>query len=301
MSQEITRRHFHKTVLSMATTAPLAACSHLIPHHPVQAIDCHAHVFHRGLPMPDKRRAPSGYDAPLSAHLQQLDSHGMSHGVLVQPSFLGTDNRYLVECLQQQPQRLRGIAVVDATVDTAELERLAQAGIVGIRLNLVGLPNPDLRSAAWVGLLGQVRRLGWQVEVHQSAGALQGVVDPLLDAGVQVVVDHFGRPDARLGVDDPGFQYLLERGRSRQIWVKLSGAYRNGSHGAGEATALRAIPLLRASFGLDRLLWGSDWPHTLFEQTATYTAQREALDQWLPLAADRQRVLWDTPAALFRF
>lgn len=295
------RRHFNTTVLGLAAAAPLAACSHLMPHPPVQAIDCHAHVFHRGLPMPDKRRAPSGYDAPLSAYLQQLDSHGMSHGVLVQPSFLGTDNRYLVDCLRQQPQRLRGVAVVDTTVDAAELDSLAQAGIVGIRLNLVGLPNPDLRDPAWVRLLGLVRRLGWQVEVHQSAGALQGVVDPLLDAGLRVVVDHFGRPDAALGVDDPGFQYLLERGRSRQVWVKLSGAYRNGSHGVGEATALRAVPLLQASFGLDRLLWGSDWPHTLFEQTTFYSAEREALNRWLPSAADRQRVLWDTPTALFGF
>jgi predicted TIM-barrel fold metal-dependent hydrolase len=251
--------------------------------------------------MPDRRRAPSGYDAPLSAYLQQLDSHGMSHGVLVQPSFLGTDNHYLVDCLRQQPQRLRGIAVVDPAVDAAELDRLAQAGIVGIRLNLVGLPNPDLRGAPWAGLLSQVRRLGWQVEVHQSAGALQGVVDPLLDAGVLVVVDHFGRPAAKLGVDDPGFQYLLERGRSRQVWVKLSGAYRNGSQGAGEATALRAVPLLQSAFGLDRLLWGSDWPHTLFEPETSYTAEREALNRWLPVAADRQRVLADTPAALFGF
>jgi predicted TIM-barrel fold metal-dependent hydrolase len=251
--------------------------------------------------MPDKRRAPSGYDASLSAYVQQLDSHGMSHGVLVQPSFLGTDNRYLVDCLRQQPQRLRGIAVVDPTVDAAELDHLAQAGIVGIRLNLVGLPNPDLRDPSWLRLLGQVRQLGWQVEVHQSASALQGVVDPLLDAGLHVVVDHFGRPDPKLGADDPGFQYLLERGRSRQVWVKLSAAYRNGSQGAGEATALRAVPLLRSSFGLDRLLWGSDWPHTLFESATTYSAEREALNRWIPVAADRQRVLADTPAALYGF
>jgi predicted TIM-barrel fold metal-dependent hydrolase len=85
------------------------------------------------------------------------------------------------------------------------------------------------------------------------------------------------------------------------VWVKLSGAYRNGSLGAGEATALRAVPLLQSAFGLDRLLWGSDWPHTLFEPETSYTAEREALNRWLPVAADRQRVLADTPAALFGF
>lgn len=295
------RRSFNSILLGGSASVLLASCSSLNTDKTVKAIDCHAHVFTRDLPMPDRRRAPSGYDAPLDNYLAQLDSHGMTNGVLIQPSFLGTDNRYLVDCLRQQPQRLRGIAVVDPTVSAAELEHMAQAGIVGIRLNLVGLPNPNLRSAPWAGLLVHVRRLGWQVEVHQSAGALQGVVDPLLDAGLHVVVDHFGRPDAQLGLDDPGFQYLLGRGHSRQVWVKLSGAYRNGAHGAGEATARKAIPLLRAQLGLDRLIWGSDWPHTLFENSETYDRAVALLHEYLPDPQDRAQVLWNTPQALFRF
>ena len=137
--------------------------------------------------------------------------------------------------------------------------------------------------------------------MHQVASGLQSVIDPLMAAEVDVVVDHFGRPDAKLGVDDPGFRYLLTLGATRKVWVKLSGAYRNGSAGRGEAIALAAVPLLRSAFGLDRLLWGSDWPHTLFEKTVDYTTQRALLDSWLPSEADRAVVLEDTPAALFRF
>ena len=58
-----------------------------------------------------------------------------------------------------------------------------------------------------------------------------------------VVVDHFGRPDPRLGVDDPGFRYLIETGATGRVWVKLSGAYRNGSGEAGERTALASRAL----------------------------------------------------------
>lgn len=264
-------------------------------------IDCHAHVFTRELPMPDRRRAPAGYDATPEDYLHQLDANGMTCGVLVQPSFLGTDNGYLVAALRKYPGRLRGIAAVEPTVTAVELQALQDAGVVGIRLNLIGLPTPDFTSSAWRTLLAELGARQWQVEVHREARELPSVIDPLIQSGVNVVVDHFGRPDAELGVADPGFRYLLGLGATRKVWVKLSGAYRNGSKGRGEATAQAAMPLLRSAFGLDRLVWGSDWPHTLFEKTADYATQRRLLDDWLPEGSDRRIVMGDTPARLFRF
>jgi predicted TIM-barrel fold metal-dependent hydrolase len=99
-------------------------------------------------------------------------------------------------------------------------------------------------------------------------------------------------------VADPGFRHLLTAGPTRRVWVKLSGAYRNGPNGGTIARA--AVPLLCQAFGLDRLVWGSDWPHTQFETAASYATARDALDTWLPEATERQVVLAETPAALFR-
>ena len=296
------RRKFHRLLSTGATAAlvaPMSACTTPLKGSVVTGVDCHAHVFMRDLPMPDRRRAPSGYDAPPEDYLRRLDANGLSHGVLVQPSFLGTDNSYLVSALRRYPDRLRGIAAVSPVISAGELDLLQQAGVVGIRLNLVGLPTPDLGSADWSALLGQLKRRDWQVEVHRAASELKPVIDPLLSAGVKVVVDHFGRPDEKLGVDDPGFRYLMSTGSSRRVWVKLSGAYRNGPQ--GEAFAVAAMPLLTGAFGVDRLVWGSDWPHTLFEKTAEYAHQRQLLDQWLPEVAARRQVLQQTPASLFRF
>lgn len=284
-----------------ACVAPLTACSSLRPDRSARAIDCHAHVFLHDLPMPDRRRAPSGYDASPEDYLKVLDANAMTHGVLVQPSFLGTDNGYLVAALRKYPDRLRGIAVVDPTITTDQLDTLHRAGVVGIRLNLIGLPAPDFSSPAWARLLKEIRLRNWQVEVHQLAGQLQPILGPLLREGLNVVVDHFGRPDPRLGIDGPGFRYLLSLASTRHVWVKLSAAYRNGLNGRGEEIAKAAIPMLRECFGVDRLVWGSDWPHTLFENTVRYGVQRRLLDEWLPDAGDRQAVLHDTPAKLFAF
>jgi predicted TIM-barrel fold metal-dependent hydrolase len=267
----------------------------------IVAIDTHAHVFKQDLALAGDRRYAPAYDATIADYLAMLDRNGVSHGVLIQPSFLGTDNTYLLEALRTAPARLRGIVVVAPEIGSRELAALAAGGCAGIRLNLIGRPDPAFETATWRGHLAHLAALGWQVEVQAEARRLPTLLPPLVAAGLAVVVDHFGRPDPRLGIDDPGFRYLLGSGPSGWIWVKLSGAYRNGGNGIGEHTAAAAAALLRAALGPDRLIWGSDWPHTRFEAVASPTAARQCLDLWLPDPGDRQTVLVETPARLFGF
>jgi predicted TIM-barrel fold metal-dependent hydrolase len=259
-------------------------------------IDSHAHIFRRGLRLARVRRYAPGYDATLRDYLRQLDAHGLSHGVLVQPSFLGTDNSFMLAALAAEPERLRGIAVVEPGVPRETLAAMDRGGVTGIRLNLAGAPLPDLDGGSWPACLDLVAELGWQVEVLRPARDLPALVATLLRRGVDVVVDHFGMPDPAMGVADPGFRGLLALAGSRRVWVKLSGQYRNG---AGLTRA--AMPLLREAFGLDRLVWGSDWPHTRFEGEVDYGEARAHLDAWIPDPAERRVVLEETAARLFRF
>lgn len=261
-------------------------------------IDTHAHVFRRDLELVPGRRYSPDYDAPLALYLEQLDRNGMTNGVLVQPSFLGTDNSYLVACLKQASGRLRGIAVVDPGIATDDLRALDRAGVAGIRLNLVGQTLPDLAAAEWKALLARVKAMGWQVEVQRNASDLAELAPQLLDHGVAVVLDHYALPDPKLGVTDPGFQSLLKLGATRNVWVKISAPYRNGA--VGEDFAKQAYPRLRGAYGLDRLLWGSDWPHTQFEATQSYARTRRFLDTLIVDPAERAQVL-ASPRPLFRF
>ncbi|MGY3534732.1 amidohydrolase family protein [Bradyrhizobium sp. USDA 4452] len=293
----LTRRKFAAGVIAALSAGGLAG--KVRAEVPKQlAIDTHAHVFHRGLKLAPGRRYAPDYDAPLALYLQQLDQNGITNGVLVQPSFLGTDNSYLVECLKATNGRLRGIAVVDVAVTADELRALDRAGIAGIRLNLVGQKLPDLASGEWTALLAEIRALDWQIEIQRNAGDLATLAPKLLDQGVKVVLDHFALPDPKLGADDPGFQSVLKLGATRNVWVKISAPYRNGP--AGEAFAKQAYPLLRNAFGVDRLLWGSDWPHTQFEATQSYAKNRKFLDALVTDADERARVL-ASPRELFRF
>jgi predicted TIM-barrel fold metal-dependent hydrolase len=269
---------------------------------PILGIDAHAHVFSHELERVSARRYSTDYDATLEQYLAHLREHGLSHGVLVQPSFLGIDNQYLLSALQQAPGQLRGVAVVDPQISCAALEQMAGQGIVGIRLNLVGQALPDLAGDTWKRLLTQVAALGLHVEVHREVEDLPALISALMPYDCKIVIDHFGRPDALLGVEQPAFAQLLELGLSGRVWMKISGIYRLGASPEQNMTfACEAMPLLTQAFGKHRLVWGSDWPHTQYERQMTYGTAVEQLRQ-LGCSADIERaMLVEAPQALFGF
>jgi len=272
------------------------------PAVPLTGIDAHAHVFTRDLDLAAERRYAPGYDAPLAQYLAHLHRHGFSHGVLVQPSFLGTDNSYLLSALRQAPERLRGVVVLAPDTNPVVLERLAAQGVVGIRLNLVGKAMPDLRDPAWKRFISRIAEFGWHVELHRHVDDLPELVNQLLPSGARLVIDHFGRPDAALGVHHLGFAQVLALGANEQVWLKVSGLYRLGGTDEQQlAFAREAMPLLEQRFSAQRLVWGSDWPHTQHEHHMSFptaVAQLEALGYSSPL---RQALLIDAPRVLFGF
>ncbi len=264
-------------------------------------VDTHIHVFIRGLKLAAVRRYVPDYDATIEDYQVEMKKNGIIHAVVVQPSFLGTDNSYMCEILERHPQMLRGIAVVEPSVSEDELDALQKSGVVGIRLNLDGLALPAFDDGHWPRLLDSIRRRDWQIEIHREGRDLPQLIDPLLDAGINVVVDHFGRLDDDLGIEDPGFKHILEKGASRRLWVKLSGAYRNGSDGRGFASAPKAAQLLLRHLGADRLVWGSDWPHTRHESYITVERMKSEFEKWVPSQEERELIGGKTALRLFKF
>jgi len=260
-------------------------------------VDTHAHVFRQDLPLADGRRYSPDYDATVDEYLAHLDRCGLSHGVLVQPSFLGTDNDYLLQALRRYPERLRGTAVVEPTVSKDELDLLAEAGVVGVRLNLIGKKLENYASAEWQAFFAELAQRDWSVEIQRDMEDLDQVLPPILESGVAVIVDHFGLPNGEIDPVNAHHRMLLSLLPGENIWIKLSATYRSRST---VTQALRSIERLRDAYGhSDRLLWGSDWPHTRFETQTTYAAQFSLMQTLLPDAAERHRILVTNPCELF--
>ncbi len=261
----------------------------------MNAIDTHVHVFRRGLPVvPDARYVPD-YDATIESLFALQEANAIDRAVLVQPSFLGTDNTFLLETLAAHPARLRGVVVVNPDVPRTTMNRWDAAGVRGVRFNLVGLAVPDF--AKWQRLLAAIADCGWHVEVHATAGQLGAVLDALRDCPAALVFDHFARPDPNQGMDSPAIRKLFHLAERKPVYVKLSGGYRLEG-----ADAVQYSRVLIARLGARRLLWGSDWPWTNHEAaTTTYERCVNDFSHWVPGAEDRRRILWDTAASLFRF
>ncbi|MBA6117378.1 amidohydrolase family protein [Pseudomonas putida] len=273
-----------------------------VPASSPTAIDSHAHVFTRGLNLASERRYAPSYDALLGDYLGQLQRHGFSHGVLVQPSFLGTDNRYLLSALQTVPGQLRGVVMLEPDVERAALDEMARLGVRGVRLNLMGQALPDLRDRAWRPLLERIAEQGWHLELHRHVADIPALVRALEPYGLNIVVDHFGRPDARLGLGQPGFAELLTLGGKGKVWVKVSGVYRlEGTPEQNLTFARQALGALEAHYGAERLMWGSDWPHTQHEAAVSFATVVEQFEALGCSAELRRALLVDTARDLFGF
>lgn len=269
-------------------------------HTPIRGIDTHAHIFRPDLPMAAGRRYSPAYAAELSDWFALQDKAGFSHGVLIQPSFLGTDNSLIEAALRANPQRLRAVAVVDPGVTEEELDRLGALGFVGARLNLVGREPEDYGAAPWQDFFRRLASRRWQVEIQRRFDDLAEVVPAIADSGVTVVIDHFGLPQG--GIDPANrrhAEFLDLLRRTPAVWVKLSAPYRAG---LTPDLATRSLDLLReACGGSHRFVWGSDWPHTQHEAETGYAAEVTRLHALIADPAERAQILVRNPATLFQF
>jgi 2-pyrone-4,6-dicarboxylate lactonase len=268
------------------------------------ACDCHAHVCGPASRYPyAPNRLYTPEDALPADYRQMLDSLGMERGVLVQPSIYGTDNQAMLDALALDPERLRGVAVVPYDIHARELEKLHQAGVRGVRQNIV-----DLKEGKGVLPLDELRRLavkvkpfGWHVEFLMHVDEFPDLDRQLADFPVDVVFGHLGYVTTSKSVAEPGFQALLRLMKDGKAWVKLTAPYRlTLSALPYPDTDVFAQALVNAA--PQRLVWGTDWPH-VFIKTAMPQDKKllGLLEHWVPDREMRKRILVDQPAELYGF
>lgn len=256
-------------------------------------VDCHAHVFSANALAVHGARYRPGYAATLSSWQAHWARCGVTHGVLVQPSFFGNDNAEMLAALALDPSHLRGVAVLDANADESRIGRLDAAGVRAVRLNLRGAHEDLYALDPWRRLLERVRDRGWHVEVFTDAGRLPVVAAALRAVPMRVVFDHMGHPDP--ADVDATFDAAAGLAATHEVWTKLSAPYRLEGLDPGPL-ARRWLRLV----GPERLVWGSDWPWTGHEAGRDYRGALDAVAAWVGEPSARA-VLWDNPARLYRF
>jgi 2-pyrone-4,6-dicarboxylate lactonase len=236
---------------------------------PAGAVDAHCHVFGPAAQFPF---APERKYTPCDASKDQLfalrDHLGFSRNVIVQATCHGADNAAMVDAVRSANGRARGIATVRPDVTDAELRRLDDAGVRGVRFNFVkrlvdSAPRDDLATIA-----RRIEPLGWHAVVYFEAADLADLETFLGTLPVPLVVDHMGRPDVTEPVGGPAFSRFLRFVERGDVWVKVSCPERLSVTGPpaldGEQHAYTdVVPFARRVVQEfpDSVLWGTDWPH----------------------------------------
>ena len=260
-------------------------------------VDCHFHLFDKTLPFVDRPRHTPDYDFTAEQVLATFDQHGVAFGVIAGASLYGTYHDHVIRAVRKY-KRLRATVIADPSLDLYTMEKMATDGIVGVRLVWIALSDdrlPDITAYEWRRLLRRVRDLDWHVHMHVGAGRLPAIMPTVEASGAKVVLDHFGYPDPKLGLNCPTFQTVLRAVDNGRTWVKLSAGYRMGG---AKALVPFAAKLLEVA-GPERLVWGSDAPFASFENKVTYQQTLDDLVTWVPDPAARRVIGSVTPLKLY--
>jgi len=277
---------------------------------PAGACDCHTHVH--GNPEKFPWFAGRTYTPEMALPEEMTALHRalkIQRVVIVTPSVYGPDNFATIYGMAARGKDARGVAVIDDKTTDTELDRLASLGFRGIRLNLstAGVDDPKIATERFLTAVGRVKSRNWHVQLNTTLPVIAAMKDVLAASPVTLVFDHYGNAREPLGVGQPGFSDLVSLVGSGKAYVKISvtaGPRENYSH---------FTPLARMliSANVDRILWGSNWPHpnSVGGSTSKVTPLWQVddglvlnlLPAWAPDAEVRKKILVDNPARLYEF
>ncbi len=216
------------------------------------------------------------------------------------PAVYATDNRVTLDAIAQLGEA-RGVAVLHPTVTDAELKRLADGGVRGIRFTQFDPATAVTTLDMIEPLSRRVADLGWHVQIHMRADQIAAAASLWDRLPSTIVFDHLGRLPQPSGIDHPAFaiiRRLIDHGRT---WVKLSGAYLDTKVGSPTYADATAVARAFVAAAPDRMVWGSDWPHPTEKQKPDDAVLFDLLADWVPEAATRHRVLVTNPETLYGF
>lgn len=227
-------------------------------------VDGHVHLW-------DERQIAGSPPYPLPIPLADADSllpamatGGIDAAVLVQPTVHGGDYRCLMQAMADHPGRFAGVGLIDRSLADAaaqcrRIEEAADLGLAGIRAHPIDHPGLDIEAIARAA-----QRHGLSLELHVDPSSWDAVFRALDSADIEVVVDHFGRPqDPR---SDEALAFVRRLGAYPNATVKVAAVeliwgqdfpYRNFRYW---------VAIALAELGPARLMWGSNYPWSRDQQ-----------------------------------
>jgi predicted TIM-barrel fold metal-dependent hydrolase len=267
---------------------------------PANAADCHMHIYDpaRFYMPPNTRIAPD--HATVAEYKLLQKRNGTTRTVVVTPRNYATMNDVTLDAIKLLGNA-RGVAVIHPDVTDAELKRLNEGGIRGIRFSLGDPATAAVKPEMVEPLAKRVASLGWHLQFNMPGAMVVDMQSVLNGVPTQMVFDHLGTPGPD-GVNHPSHAVIRRLVDARRAWVKVSGAYSNSRMGPPypEATVIAQTFIKAAP---ERLVWGSDWPHPseANDKKPNDAFLFDLLAVWAPDETVRHRILVENPESLYGF
>lgn len=265
-------------------------------------IDAHSHVW-----TPDTTKYPlaPGWRAedvrPRSFTAEELLAKCRPSGVgrvnLIQMSFYGFNNSYMLDIIKQYPDRFVGTAIVNPFgPDPGQAMRaLWPLGVRAFRIQSVapysqaggGPASEKLPASRWLEPKGYEAMFRTAAQTGQVLSCLIGPdafpeVDRMCGRfpDTPVIIDHLGRIGVDGTVRDADVDSLCALAKHPKLAVKVGAFYALGKKAPPYLDLAPMIRRVVQAFGANRCLWESDCPFQVVEQPydASIALVRDRLD-----------------------
>lgn len=268
---------------------------------PPNACDSHLHMFDPRFPEALPADDMSGIPCAVSAYAEIQRALKIDRAVVVTPRNYDTDNAVTVDAIAQMGlHRARGVAVLRPDVSESTLGLLHEQGIRGIRFTLYTPEHAPTSFDMVEPLAARIKELGWHLQLHWTADQIVAH-EALLDRlPVEVVFDHLGRLPVSTGLDHPAAAIIERLLREGRAWMKLSAPYLDSVIG-GQRSYEDVDKVARhwIKVAPDRVVWGSDWPHTSLKKPPSTAVFLNKLVSWVDDQASLDRILVSNPTCLY--
>lgn len=265
---------------------------------PKNACNSHLHIIDPKFPNDGKAAEQIG---TINTYMNIAGRLHLDRAVFVQAKPFGCDNACLLDAIRKfGHSNSVGIAVVTNEATDAELKKLNDGGVKGIRFSVWNPNNAVVSFDDCLPLSKRVYDFGWNMQLHMSAKQLAERIEIIKQIPGKIVIDHMGRMDPNLGVNDPALPVLLSLIDRGNVWVKISGPYLNSVKGFPWNDSDELARKI-AGYAPERIVWGSDFPHVTEKVKPDETYLTNMISRWLPDEKTRQLALVTNPEELYGF
>ncbi|UCM29535.1 amidohydrolase [Pseudomonas sp. PS1(2021)] len=254
-------------------------------------IDIHPHVVSddekRYPPAPlFGKRSDWSQERPstVATLLDAMDHAGVSKAAVVHSSTTyGFDNRYVVDACNQHSERLVAVGSVDMLADDVPevIRAWAEQGLAGLRIFTGGSTKDfdpseleDPRAFKAWEMLAELK-LPMCIQTG-PVGLPQVRMLAERFPGVNIILDHLGRPDVLDGPPYANAASLFALADLPNLYLKLTPRIFADVE-KGLASAATFFPRVVEAFGAHRLAWGSNFPTSPGTLTEILATAREGL------------------------